>query len=207
MRFFDISTAINRDTVTWEDDSPPGIHWQQLISRGDAVNLSTLTINTHTATHVDVPYHFVENGKKLHEIDLSLFVGECRVVETAVRTIGATTLENLGIPGTERILFKTGSSRLYREKKFSTNFSALDESGARWLAGRRVKLVGIDYLSIEHHGSPGNAVHLTLLSAGIAILEGLNLEQIHPGKYHLFALPLKLEGTEGAPVRAILIDP
>lgn len=205
LKFFDISTPIDPDTITWEDESPPGITWERRISEGDYVNLSALKINTHTATHIDAPYHFIPDGRKIHQLDLSLFMGECRVVETTAPTITAHILQDLEIPETERILLKTGSASLYRKKGFSSDFSALDESGARWLADRKVKLAGIEYLSIEHHGNPSHGVHHILLSGGIAILEGLNLEKITPGPYQLIALPLKIQDTEGAPARAILL--
>jgi arylformamidase len=204
VEIFDISTTIDPETVTWEDESTPEILWQRRISDGDHVNLSFLKISTHTATHLDAPYHFIQGGKKLHQLDLALFLGECRVVETTVGTITAPVLQDLDIPKTERILLKTGSSSLYKKKGFSRGFSALDESGARWMVENRVKLVGIEYLSIEHHGNHTQGVHHILLSQGIAILEGLNLENIRSGPYRLIVLPLKLKGTEGAPARAIL---
>ena len=204
MKYYDISTPINPETVTWDDETPPGIKWHRRISDGDYVNLSSLQINNHAGTHVDAPYHFIESGKRIHQLDLSIFIGDARVVEINEHTITASLLEKKHIPSTERILLKTGGSRLYAEKKFKTDFPALDESGARWLVERGVKLIGIEYLSIEHYGDASLRVHHVLLSNEIVILEGLNLEDVPPGEYRLIALPLNLDETEAAPVRAVL---
>ncbi|MCK4944179.1 MAG: cyclase family protein, partial [Candidatus Aminicenantes bacterium] len=159
MKYFDISTIISPDTVTWDNESPPRIQWHRSISGGDYVNISSININTHSGTHVDAPYHFLEAGKKIHQLNLSIFMGEALVVEILEKTITASILESSGIPRTDRILLKTGSSRLYKTKKFNTDFSALDESGARWMVERGVRLVGIEYLSIEHHGQSSHRVH------------------------------------------------
>jgi len=206
MKYFDISTSVNPETITWNNEAPPGIKWHRRISEGDYVNISSLHINNHTGTHVDAPYHFIESGKRIHQLDLSIFLGEARVVKINEKTITASLLEESNIPSTDRILLKTGSSRFYKDKKFRTDFSALDEGGARWLVERGVKLVGIEYLSIEHFGETSHRVHHILLSNEVAILEGLNLGDIQPGDYRLMALPLKLDETEAAPVRAILMD-
>lgn len=206
MKYFDISTSIDPETITWNNEVPPVIKWNRRISEGDYVNISSLHINNHTGTHVDAPYHFIESGKRVRQLDLSIFIGKARVVEINEKTISASLLEESNIQQTDRILFKTGSSKLYENKEFSVDFSALDESGARWLVEHGVKLVGIEYLSIEHFGETSHQVHRILLSNEVAILEGLNLEDIPPGDYRLMALPLKLDATEAAPVRAILMD-
>ena len=117
-------------------------------------------------------------------------------------------LETLAIPrGTERVLFRTRNSDLWAQDTttFHEDFVAIDEQGARWLIERGVRLVGIDYLSVAPYANTG-PTHRTLLSAGVAPLEGLNLSGIAPGPYQLVCLPLRLDGIEGAPARAILID-
>ena len=111
MQYFDISTIISPDTVTWDNESPPRIQWHRSISGGDYVNISSININTHSGTHVDAPYHFLEAGKKIHQLNLSIFMGEALVVEILEKTITASILESSGIPRTDRILLKTGSSR------------------------------------------------------------------------------------------------
>jgi arylformamidase len=207
MKYYDISVPISPETITWADDHPPIINRERSIEQGDYVNLSSLQMNIHTGTHVDAPSHFIHKGKTINQMDLSPFMGEAWVVETDVMDISYQVLAEKQIAPTERILLKTGGSSLYKKNKFCSDFPALVECGARWMVEKQIKLVGIEYLSIEHYGSRPHTIHQILLEGNIAILEGLNLEGIKPGKYQLMALPLNLIGTEGAPVRALLFPP
>jgi arylformamidase len=135
---------------------------------------------------------------------LDLLVGPALVVEiVGTGTIGRNQLQRLSVRGHERLLFKTANSRLWEQSDFSTDYTALTADGAQYLVECGVKLVGIDYLSIEPWGGDGT-VHRLLLSAGMVILEGLDLAGVEPGEYELICLPLKVAAGDGAPVRAIL---
>jgi arylformamidase len=170
------------------------------------VNESTLSFNTHTGTHLDVPYHFLESGTRAGEIPLKNLVGETLVVEyMGEGDITPDFLDRVALPSNcYKILFKTRNS-LIRGTEFRKDFIALSAEGAEWVVNKGIELVGIDYLSIQRFGDAANRTHKILLQNKVLILEGLCLRDVGKGIYTLFALPLKVIEAEGAPVRAILI--
>lgn len=208
MSHIDITVSLNPQMIVWEDDEKPVFERMLSIAGGDSCNVTRFRMSCHTGTHMDAPCHFFEDGKTVDEISLDQLMGDVFVAEVNQKQITAEVIGSLGLPDCQRILFNTGSSALYQQKGFNPDFSALTESGAQELAARDIKLVGIDYLSIEHpdatHQYPA---HQILLDKNIVILEGLNLSQVSPGWYQLMALPLKLSGTDGAPIRALLFPP
>ena len=163
-------------------------------------------MGVHTGTHVDAPFHFIEGGKRIHEMDLSSLIGKAYVFETSAKVVTAEVLEKGNIPPVQRLLIKAGNAELYKTGAFERNFCALDESGADWILKHDIGLVGIDYLSVEIYTNKdiGHPVHRKLLGGEVLLLEGLVLDDVSPGFYDLIALPIRLVGTEGAPVRALL---
>jgi arylformamidase len=159
-------------------------------------------------THVDAPDHFLNNGKTVEKLLLSVLSGRAYVLYLPeVDLITASILKKAEIPPrTRRILFKTRNSDYWTRqlREFQTDFVALSPDAAQYLVDRSVKLIGIDYLSIAPYHQ-GLLTHQILLKAGIVILEGLDLSAVSPGRYSLYCLPLKLAGSDGAPARAILI--
>lgn len=205
-KYIDISLPVYPGMVVWEDDSPVEIGFEGTIAGGDAVNLSYMKMGVHTGTHVDAPLHFIEGGKGMDEMDLSLLMGEAYVFETGAKVVTGEVLEKGDIPDVRRLLIKSGNGELYKTGEFEPGFCGLDESGADWVLGRGIGLVGIDYLSVEIYANKdkGHPVHHKLLGNEVLLLEGLVLEGVSPGYCDLMALPLRLVGTEGAPVRALL---
>lgn len=208
MKIYDISVAISPDMPVYGGDPAVEIVPASRISEGAGSNTSMLRFGSHTGTHVDPPYHFVESGIKVDELSLNTLVGECVVkyVEE-VPVIAVHHLESAGIPeGTERIIFKTRNSEMWKDKEFHTEFTYLSPEGADWLVRRGIKLIGIDYLSVDKFKSSDHATHLKLLGAGVIALEGLDLRGVSEGTYTLVCLPLKIEDGDGGPARAILIE-
>ena len=209
MRIYDISQTINSDMVVWPGDPEVRLEWISQISDGGAVNLTEIHMCAHTGTHIDMPSHFLDDGETLDDLDLGVVIGEARVVlvPSEVTTINEAFLKNVGLEGAERVLFKTSNGMPVKSDpiSFHDDYVALDASGARYLAEIGFKLVGIDAMSVAVFDDSGGG-HLPLLEEGIVVLEGINLQEVEPGEYQLIALPLKLGGREGAPVRAILID-
>lgn len=208
MTIYDISVSISDRTPVYPGD--PGIELTPVsrISAGEGANVSLLSFGTHTGTHIDPPYHFLEDGLKTDEVPLDLLIGKCLVcpLETAA-AIGIDELEAAGIPdGTERILFKTRNSAFWEDPEFRKDFTYLDPAGANWLIERGIRLVGIDYLSVDRFKSGTHPSHLELLRAGVAIIEGINLAEVSRGSYTLVCLPLKIAGGDGGPARAVLIS-
>lgn len=191
--------------VVYEGDPGVEIAPRLEIARGDTANVSLLSMGSHTGTHVDAPAHFIEGGATVESLPLDSLIGPALVAEVGCeRLIGRRDLEPLLLGGQSRLLLKTRNSALWAAGGFSRDFVALDLEGARYLTERGLRLIGIDYLSIEAFHSPGHPVHRHLLGAGVVILEGLDLSRVAPGVYELVCLPLPVRGIDGAPCRAVL---
>lgn len=176
-------------------------------ARGDPVEVSSLTLGSHTGTHVDVPVHFLEGGADLDGVPVAAFVGPAVVVDArGLRAITAADITELVPRGARRVLFRTDNSDRWGDGRFVEDYVYLTGDGAQALVERGFVLVGIDYLSVEKFGAAEPLAHLTLLSAGVMILEGLDLSAAPAGRYFLVALPLRLAGGDGSPVRAVLLE-
>ena len=208
MKVHDISLTLRARMPVYPGEPTPLLEPTSQMERGDSYNVSRLTISTHTGTHIDAPRHFLPGGTPVDQIPVDVLVGPALVVEMpAEQEITAADLEAVAIPpGTERILFKTRNSRLLDHEDFRRDFVYLTLDAARWLVERGVRLLAIDYLSVEQMDAQPNVVHQTLLRAGVVIVEGADLRQVAPGSYLLACLPLKIEGADGSPVRAVLVE-
>jgi arylformamidase len=208
MKIYDITVPISERVPVYEGDPRVEIKVTAAMAKGDPANVTQLCFGAHTGTHVDAPNHFIDGTRKVHELDLEKLIGRCRVVEIEndVIEIEPRHVENL--ESIERILFKTRNSDFWneQEKGFRKDFTFITPEAARVLAAKNVKLVGIDYLSVEKFGSEDFATHTVLLEKEIVIVEGLDLRGVSAGDYELICLPLKVvsETGDGAPARTIL---
>jgi arylformamidase len=176
------------------------------IARGDAANLTHLALGAHTGTHVDAPAHFIEGGRTLDQMPLEHFVGEATVLDLRGRAaVDAAALAGQPIDRDAIVLFKTDNSALWERDGFQEGFTYLTRDAAELLVARGVRTVGLDYLSIEQFGSRTFTVHKILLGRNVLIIEGLDLRAVEAGRYQLACLPLRLEGVDGAPARAVLM--
>jgi arylformamidase len=203
----DISLVLSSRLPVWPGSQKFRLDPVHCLSRGDSCNESSYSANIHTGTHIDAPWHFLDEGKKTDSVDLENLIGPVLVIHLPnVKEITSQHLEALRIPkDTTRILFQTDNSLLWARGvcDFNKDFVALTADAAEWLAETGIRLVGIDYLSIQLFRD-SNRTHEVLLTAEIVILEGLNLHGVKPGNYELICLPLAIEGAEGAPARAVL---
>jgi len=212
MRVHDVSLTLRPDMPTWPGEAGPRIEPLKRMARGDSSNVSVLTFGDHTGTHVDPPVHFLDGAAGIDRVPVDALVGPCQVVACdGDDHISGKWLDGGVVPrGTERVLFKTRNSERWRDPKapFDKDFIALDETAAHWLVRNKIKLVGIDYLSIEPFGSGkiGHPVHIALLRAGVVIIEGLDLHAVDPGAYELVCAPLKIQDGTGSPARVFLIQ-
>jgi arylformamidase len=175
------------------------------IADGGSSNVSRLVLGTHTGTHVDAPKHFFDDGIGVDALPLDLLLGRTRVIEITRRGgIGADELAAARLREDLRVLLKTSNSALWNGESFHQDYTYLTEGGARYLVEQGVKVIGIDYLSVEQYKKPGAPAHRALLSQGIVIIEGLNLAEAEPGMYEMYCLPLRVAGADGAPARVIL---
>uniref|UniRef100_UPI00404B04F0 cyclase family protein n=2 Tax=Flavobacterium sp. TaxID=239 RepID=UPI00404B04F0 len=170
-------------------------------------NTSSFIMDSHFGTHIDAPLHFVMKGQSIDELELENLIGDVCVIEIyGTGSINFTDLEQASIPkNCKKLIIKTDNQDYWSDniKEFRENFTGLDSSGANWIVKRGIHLVGIDYLSIQRF-KDGPETHQILLENGVIILESLKLDDVKAGLYELICLPIKLEGFEGAPVRAVL---
>lgn len=208
MKIYDITIAVSETVPTFPGDPKVKIDVCSAIANGDVANVSQICFGVHTATHVDAPNHFIEGARRVDELDLYKLVGNCQVVELKddVMAIEPHHVENLN--GVDRVLFKTRNSNFWNEpeKGFRTDFTYIEPAAAKILVEKGIKLVGIDYLSVEKFGGNSYETHITLLENEVVIIEGLDLREVPAGNYEMFCLPLKIVGGtgDGAPARTIL---
>ena len=207
MKIYDITVPIREGMHDYPGNQPFERKRMMDMEKGDIANLTAFTMSAHTGTHMDAPLHFVRDGAMIEEIDLGVMIGPATVYRLdSVEKIERAELEPLDLQGVERVLFKTVNSGLWQEKGFQPRYVYISGEAAQYLVEAGVKLVGIDYLSVQQYDSADLSPHLTLLGSGVALLEGIDLSGVQPGRYQLVALPLKLMGVEGAPARAVLIE-
>ena len=209
MQIHDITLPLKPGIPSWPGEQGPLFKPISEMAKGDVANVTLMSFASHTGTHVDAPFHFLSGGTTVDAMPLETLIGKALVVEIAQEgQISAATLEKAGISqGTERILFKTRNSQLWHSSEFNRNFCAVTLDAAKWLVDHHVKLVGIDYLSIEPFDTPReHPVHIALLKAGMVIIEGLDLRASPPGEYTVVCLPLKAFGLDGAPARVVLLE-
>jgi arylformamidase len=210
MKIYDVTVAIGGGVPIYEGDPPAVVRGEKAFSSGDGVNVSSLCFGAHTGTHVDAPNHFIDGTRRVDELELEKLIGPCRVVEIASDVMAVEPEHLPPLEGIERLLLKTRNSEFWSapEYGFRKDFTYITPATAKLLAEAGIKLIGIDYLSIEAPGSEGHPVHITLLEKEIVILEGLDLRAVPTGEYQLACLPLKYVGAtgDGAPARSVLIE-
>ena len=204
---YDISLPIVSGGLTYPGNPPIEISPQQAIAQGASSNVSSVAFGSHTGTHVDAPKHFFDDGTTVDALPLDVLMGPAMVVSFGdeVMAVGEAELRLHELKGHTRVLIATRNSKFIRQREFVRDFTYLAPDGAAYLASLGVRLVGIDYLSIEQFHSGHHRTHHTLLERGIVIVEGLDLSATPMGPYELRVLPLRLAGLDGAPARAVLV--
>jgi arylformamidase len=212
VKIHDVSLVLRPDMVTWPSEPAPKIEPLRRIAKGDTANVSIVTMSDHAGTHVDPPIHFLEGGNTVDKLPLDALIGPCVVVAFGEPGhVSGEWLDQAKLPArTERILFKTRNSARWGDPTaaFTRDFTTVNASAARWCVDHGIKLVGVDYLSIEPQGAEkeGYPVHKTLLGSNVVIIEGLDLRHVAPGQYELVCAPIKLLAGDGAPARVFLIE-
>ena len=194
----------------WPGDPRVDVREVRSMAAGAHSNASHLSCNVHSGTHVDAPSHCIRDGSPVDQMPLEVLIGPVTVCGIpGVDKVSGADLAALDLPaGIQRLLIRTRNSALWAEQApdFTETYVALAPDAAQWIVDAGIRLVGVDYLSVEIFGAPEPLTHRALLGAGVVIVEGLDLHQIGPGQYQLACLPLKLVGADGAPARAVLYD-
>jgi len=205
MKLIDVSVPLDAQLPTYPHNTRFTLEPLKRMARGDSSNVSTLHMSAHTGTHVDAPRHFFDDGAGTEALPLELLVGRARVIEIDSRTgVAAEDLRAIDLSDDIRVLIKTHNSRLWGSPEFHTDYVGVTESGAKHLVEHGIKVVGVDYLSVEQFKNPGAPAHHVLLGAGTIVIEGLDLRDVDPGLYEMFCLPLRVVGSDGAPARVVL---
>ncbi len=211
MKIIDLTLTISNKIPAFPGSPQPNfIPWEKI--KDDGYNLELLFLSSHTGTHLDAPYHFLEKGSKIHEISIKKLVSEEVLIKYRKKrneTITKTDVQKFEkkhgkIESFSSVIFLTGWQKNLQKKYYFTKNPGLSASAANYLASKKVSLVGIDSPSIDLGTDSKFPVHHIFSKKGILIVENLdNLEKIKSSKFHLVVLPLKLKGSTGSPVRAI----
>lgn len=209
-RIYDISLPLRSGGVVYPGNPAISITAQQAISQGAGANVSRLDLGSHSGTHVDSPKHFFDDGAGVDALPLDVLMGPARLLAMGddVMSVGEAELRAHDLAGVTRVLIRTRNSAWLSagDPAFHPDYTYLAPDGADYLVSLGVKLVGVDYLSVEQFHSGHHRTHRTLLERGIVIVEGLQLSEPPAGDYELCCLPVKFAGLDGAPARAVLVQ-
>ena len=211
MKVIDLTLTVSNKIPTFPGSPQPNfIPWENI--KEDGYNLELLFLSTHTGTHMDAPHHFLEKGAKIHEISLKNLVSEAVLIKSRKKSNESITKTDIQkfekkhgkIDGFSSVIFLTGWQRNLQKKYYFTKNPGLSASAAKYLASKKISLVGIDSPSIDVGTDSKFSVHQIFAKKGMLIVENLaNLNKIKSSKFHLVVLPLKLKNATGSPVRAI----
>jgi arylformamidase len=209
MRYYDLTLKITPGLPTWPGDPPIQIQRHIKMEEGSTCNVTVMNMTAHVGTHIDAPYHFIQDGKTIDQLPLSTMIGRAYVMHFPdARHITADLIRQHGLPKrVRRILFKTRNSNYWTHEQtpFRQNYVSLTPDAAQYLVDKDILLVGIDYVSVAPFEDVVTT-HRILLGGGVVVIEGLNMNDVNGGHYTLYALPIYLSGSDGAPARVILVS-
>lgn len=204
--WIDISVPLYSGMVHWPGDPEVEITQKRLDVQGTVVHLTSMNMGAHTGTHMDAPLHFVDGGQPMDSWEVEATNGPVHVIDIKdPKAVRAAELQQHRIDHHSRIIFRTVNTHAnWPAQPFNEDFVYIARDAARYLVEKQVRMVGVDYLSIGGFHNDLVATHVTLLSAGVWVVEGLDLSAISAGTYELACMPLRLKGADGAPARAFV---
>ncbi|MFD2682380.1 arylformamidase [Bacillus seohaeanensis] len=202
-KWIDISQPLSSDIAHWPGDTPYSYETTFTKEQTGSVNIGKITTSLHTGTHVDAPFHFKNDGEKIVDLDINLYIGPARVIDVSdYRNIDSTVLQTFDLDGVTRLLLKTSVPN--NPKRFPEQIPALSADVAAFLQQKGIQLIGVDIPSVDPLDSKEMDTHHALYKHGINILENIMLDKVKEGDYELIALPLPLKEADGSPVRAVI---
>lgn len=203
-KIWDISQTLRPGLPVWPGDTEFSAEPTWTLDDDCPVNVSKLTLSTHSGAHADAPLHYDADGATIDAVDLSVYCGPCRLIDVrhARGAVQVRDFDRSLIKGCERVLFRTYDA--FPRDKWDSDFTAISADVIKMMAVAGVKLVGTDAASLDPETSKTLDAHNAVRRANMRILEGLVLDDVPEGDYELIALPLKIAGADAAPVRAIL---
>lgn len=206
MKIYDISEPISEQTAVFPGDTPFTREWVMRMEEGCSCNVSTIRMSAHCGTHTDSPLHYQDEGTDIASVDLTTYIGRCRVLavtgEGDPSLVPADALSPEVLEGVQRLLLRTSDS--HDHKVFDSGFTALGPEAAKAAVAAGLRLIGIDTPSMDFAESKELEAHKILRAGNVALLENLDLTGVPEGDYELIALPLRILGSDSSPVRAIL---
>jgi arylformamidase len=201
--WIDISQRLDDKVACWPGDTPFSFRLAWTKAESGSVNVGSVTMSVHTGTHVDAPYHFDNDGRRIIDLDINVFIGPARVIHLEnVDAISPDELSGFALEGVSRLLIRTGA---WSDRSvFPSEIPPIRPELAEFLAAKGIRLIGLDLPSVDPIDSKELLAHHALARHGVHILEGLVLDHVEPGDYELAALPLALADADGSPVRAVL---
>jgi arylformamidase len=202
-KWMDISQRLDENTAVWPGDTPfiYKVNWSK--EESGSVNVGQITMSIHTGTHIDAPFHFDNEGKKVMELDVNLYIGPARVIRLEGKgSIGMEDFKDVDLKGVTRLLIHTGA---WKDRSvFPQSIPHIEPELALYLSKHGVRLIGLDLPSVDPLDSKELSAHHELTRHGLHILEGIILDDIQEGNYELAALPLAIAEADGSPVRAVI---
>ncbi|MFB1081468.1 arylformamidase [Jeotgalibacillus sp. JSM ZJ347] len=204
MKLIDISMTLSSSTPNWPGDTPFHYEVTWPMEESGSVNVGKIEASTHIGTHIDAPFHYDDNGQKTDELDLKRYFAKAAVIDcSGMSEITAEQIE-LNDQQVTAVLFKTGDWK--NRTEFPGEIPVMNEEVPKYLKSKGVNLIGVDLPSVDHLESKTLPIHHALYQQDINILEGIVLDEVEEGRYQLIAMPLKISGGDGSPVRAVLIS-
>ncbi|SFE86244.1 arylformamidase [Alteribacillus iranensis] len=201
--WIDISQPLTNSMGHWPQDTPFSYRLTYTKEQTGSVNIGRITTSLHTGTHADAPFHFDDDGERIHELDINVYIGEARVIDVSqYSSIGKKELEEIDVRGVQRLLLRTTTST--NPEVFPDEITFLRKDLGPFLKEKNIFLVGVDVPSVDPLTSKTVEAHHSLHKNGVHILENLVLSDIEPGNYELIALPLPIQQADGSPVRAVI---
>lgn len=208
MKLIDLSHEININMSVYTKEEIPKIQDLATIKK-DGYNEKVLKLCTHTGTHIDSPYHMIENGRTIDKFDLNEFVGKALIIDvTKHKEIDIKSIIKYKekIENSDFVILKTGWEKYFGKEQYLKDYPSLTEEAAKWLCEFNIKGIGIDTISIDRMDSIDFEIHNIIFSKDKFIIENLNnLCKIEDESFILIALPLKIQSIDASPVRAIAI--
>ena len=202
-RWIDITLPLSKEIAVWPGDTPFSFEVVHTKQQTGSVNIGQITASVHTGTHADAPFHFNNSADTIDKLDVNNYIGAAKVVDvTGLDLIGREELEGFHLDGTKRLLLKT--KKVTNVEQFPSSIPLLREDIGEFLQEKGIFLLGLDIPSVDDIESKELPIHHTLYQHGVNIIENLYLQDVAEGEYELIALPLKIVGADGSPVRAVL---
>jgi len=201
--WIDISQPLHDNTAHWPGDTPFSYGLAYTKEQTGSVNIGRMTTSLHSGTHVDAPFHFDENGQKILDLEIDIFIGRARIIDVShCEKVGRAELEPFDLDGVTRLLLRTSVPN--NPEKFPERIPYLCEDLGPFLKEKGIRLIGVDVPSVDPLDSKDMAAHHSLHKNGVHILENVMLDHVEPGDYELIALPLPLRDADGSPVRVVI---